>query len=179
MGGGIYGSSSGLGASLSIYNSNNAGGSSLSLQSLSATLYANSNVYFSVSTLGASLTNVALTAATGVISSNISVGNSFSTGVINLSNGSFNITPGIGNIGEGANYTWDQTNQTFKFNSSGNITLTPTGNVILGSNAKVKITGGSSSQVLSTDGAGNLSWVAQSGGSSTTDFTASFLLGGM
>ena len=46
------------------------------------------------------------------------------------------------------------------------------GTVNLGSNANVTITGGSSGQVLRTDGAGALTWVNQSSGpSSTTDLT--------
>lgn len=51
----------------------------------------------------------------------------------------------------------------------------------LGNVSNVKITGGAANYVLKTDGTGNLSWVAQSGGggSTTTDFTASLLLGGM
>ena len=46
-------------------------------------------------------------------------------------------------------------------NFSGNdLTLSPTGQVILGAPAKVKITGGTNGQVLSTDGSGNLSWTS-------------------
>ena len=77
------------------------------------------------------------------------------------------------------------TNTQLQFNNSGAFggisTVTYDGsNISLGSVSTVKITGGSSSQVLSTDGTGNLSWVNQSGGgSSATDFTPSFLLGGM
>ena len=46
---------------------------------------------------------------------------------------------------------------------SGNISLTGA-NVSLGPVANIKITGGSSGYVLSTDGVGNISWVAQTGG---------------
>jgi hypothetical protein len=51
----------------------------------------------------------------------------------------------------------------------------------LNSVSNVIITGGTNGYVLSTNGSGNLSWVAQSGGggSSETDFTPGFLLGGM
>jgi hypothetical protein len=45
-------------------------------------------------------------------------------------------------------------------------TLTVSGNTSLGLVGNVKITGGTSGYVLSTDGAGNLSWVAQTGGGS-------------
>lgn len=52
---------------------------------------------------------------------------------------------------------------------NGNIntpTLTVTGNTSLGNVGNVKITGGSANYVLKTDGAGNLSWTAQSNGGS-------------
>ena len=82
-------------------------------------------------------------------------------------------------IGPGTIY-YSNTSNTFSITSANSITIAPTGNLLLGSNAKVKITGGTSGYVLSTDGASNLSWVAQSGGgSSETDFAPSFLLGGM
>lgn len=42
--------------------------------------------------------------------------------------------------------------------------ITVSGITSLGSNANVKITGGSSNYLLSTDGAGNLSWAAPAGG---------------
>jgi len=56
-----------------------------------------------------------------------------------------------------------------QYNNAGSFGGIPTatysgGKLSLGSNAQVKITGGSSGQVLSTDGAGNLSW-ANGGGS--------------
>lgn len=47
--------------------------------------------------------------------------------------------------------------------NSGNLTAN-TGNVIFGNVGNVKITGGTANYVLSTDGTGNLDWVAQSGG---------------
>lgn len=46
---------------------------------------------------------------------------------------------------------------------SGNL-IANTGNVIFGNVGNVKITGGTANFVLSTDGTGNLNWVAQSGG---------------
>ena len=48
-------------------------------------------------------------------------------------------------------------------NITGNVALSGA-NVTLGAVANLKISGGSSTYVLSTDGASNLSWVAQSGG---------------
>ena len=64
--------------------------------------------------------------------------------------------------------------------STGTLTeLTVDGLTVLGPIGNINISGGTSGQVLSTDGAGNLSWTTAGGGSSTTDFTPSFLLGGM
>ena len=50
--------------------------------------------------------------------------------------------------------------------SNGVINFTNTSNVSLGSVGNIKISGGSANYVLKTDGAGNLSWTVQSGGSS-------------
>jgi hypothetical protein len=49
-------------------------------------------------------------------------------------------------------------------NATGVVNFTTTANVSLGAVSNLKITGGTNGYVLSTDGAGNLSWVAQSGG---------------
>jgi len=49
-------------------------------------------------------------------------------------------------------------------NSSGIVNLSNTANVTLGSVSNLHISGGTANYVLQTDGAGNLSWVAQSGG---------------
>lgn len=48
--------------------------------------------------------------------------------------------------------------------STGVINFTGTSNVSLGNLANIHIPGGSANYVISTDGAGNLSWVAQTGG---------------
>lgn len=58
--------------------------------------------------------------------------------------------------------------------SGSDLTLSPTGQVVLGTPAKVKITGGTGGQVLSTDGNGNLSWETVSGGGGGTQ-TASIV----
>jgi hypothetical protein len=58
-------------------------------------------------------------------------------------------------------------------NVSGNVTFTGP-RAALGNVSTVKITGGSLGQVLSTDGAGNLSWVAQSGVGSGVSGTSGF-----
>jgi len=49
-------------------------------------------------------------------------------------------------------------------NATGVVNFTTTANVTLGAVANLHISGGTNAYVLSTDGAGNLSWVAQSGG---------------
>ena len=53
-------------------------------------------------------------------------------------------------------------------NVASNLNATTSGNVSLGSVANIHITGGSSGYVLSTDGAGQLSWVAGGGGGNGT-----------
>jgi hypothetical protein len=53
--------------------------------------------------------------------------------------------------------------------AAGTIDFTTASNVSFGSNANVKITGGSSTNLLSTDGTGNLSWQSRATLSGTTD----------
>ena len=70
---------------------------------------------------------------------------------------------GAGAFGGSANLTFDGTTLvTTNITVNGPITVTGTAN--LGAVANVKISGGSSGEVLSTDGAGNLSWVPASTG---------------
>jgi hypothetical protein len=77
-------------------------------------------------------------------------------------------------------------NTQLQFNNNGTFggisTVTYNGtNLSLGSVSNINISGGTANYVLQTNGSGTLSWVAQSGGggSTVTDFTPSFLLGGM
>jgi hypothetical protein len=64
------------------------------------------------------------------------------------------------------------TNAQPNITSVGTLTsLTVSGTSILGSNTDVKITGGTTGQLLSTDGTGNLSWASVSGGATITDDT--------
>ena len=127
------------------------------------------------------------------VSGNVLAGNLNANNVILSSNGSFfgngsglsalnasNITSGfISNARLFGHYditvTGSNTANTVVNNAQPNITsvgnltgLTVNGISTLGSNANVKITGGNSGFVLSTDGTGNLSWVAQSGGGGNT-----------
>ena len=59
------------------------------------------------------------------------------------------------------------TNLVVGTSGTGNL-VANTGNAIFGSNANVKISGGSNGQALTTDGAGNLSWTTISGGGGGT-----------
>jgi len=56
--------------------------------------------------------------------------------------------------------------------ASGVVNFTTSSNVSLGSNSNVKITGGSSSQLLQTDGTGNLTWVSVSGGATLSSVSS-------
>ena len=56
-------------------------------------------------------------------------------------------------------------------NITGIVNFTTTANVTLGAVANVHISGGTNGYVLSTDGSGTLSWVAQSGGGSTSNIS--------
>lgn len=73
------------------------------------------------------------------------------------------------------------TNAQPNITSVGTLTgLTVNGTTSLGAVGNVKITGGTSGQVLSTDGAGNLSWVTSSGGGSyTLPIATTAVLGGV
>ena len=73
-----------------------------------------------------------------------------------------NAQPNVTSVGTLANLT-----------ASGTINLTTASNVSLGNIANVKIDGGVANYVLKTDGTGNLSWTAQSGG--LTTFTKTYL----
>jgi hypothetical protein len=78
------------------------------------------------------------------------------------------------NFAGSANLTFDKTTNTLtvtNFTSSGVINFTSASNVSLGNVSNVKVTGGTNGQLLSTDGAGNLSWSSVSGGATITDDT--------
>jgi hypothetical protein len=70
-------------------------------------------------------------------------------------------------LGTSANLTFDKSSNTLSTTG-----LTATGTVNLGSISNVRITGGSADYVLKTDGAGNLSWTAQSVGTLSADVDA-------
>ena len=98
--------------------------------------------------------------AVGGISVISSISNGNSNVNIATSNGNVTLTA-VGNTtmtvtGTGANISGYA-------NITGNVSLTGA-NVNLGNVGNLRISGGASSYVLSTDGASNLSWVAQSGG---------------
>ena len=60
-------------------------------------------------------------------------------------------------------------------NATGVVNFTTTANVTLGAVANLHISGGTNGYVLSTDGSGTLSWVAQSGGGGTPGGTNTFV----
>ena len=122
--------------------------------------------------------------ATGNLSSlnanlgNLAIANFFSGSGNNLSNiAGANVSGQVGNsLLSGTVYTNAQPNITSVgtltgLTSTGTLNLTGASNVALGPVANVHITGGTNGYVLSTDGSGTLSWVAQSGGGSTSNIS--------
>jgi hypothetical protein len=112
----------------------------------------------SATTLGGSLTTnsqpniTSVGTLTGLTSTGtVSAGNLSTGGVTSTVN--LTVTTGNANI-----------NGTAKLNVSGNADFSTSANVNLGSNANVHISGGINGYVLSTDGLGNLSWIAGGGG---------------
>ena len=69
------------------------------------------------------------------------------------------------NIDSTANYTFN------KVTVSSNVDLSGASNVNLGAVSNIRISGGTANYVLQTDGAGNLSWVAQSGGGNSSSIS--------
>jgi len=119
--------------------------------------------------------NVTTLGASGNVTASYFIGNGSSLTDLNGGNVSGQVSNALV---AGTVYTNAQPNIT----SVGTLTgVTVTGVSNFGAVGNVIITGGTSGYVLSTNGSGNLSWVAQSGGggSTETDFTPSFLLGGM
>ena len=108
--------------------------------------------------------------AVGGISVISSISNGNSNVNIATSNGNVTLTA-VGNTtmtvtGTGANISGYA-------NITGNVSLTGA-NVNLGNVGNLRISGGASSYVLSTDGASNLSWVAQSGGGGASSVIQEF-----
>mgnify|MGYP003345358286 CR=1 FL=1 len=118
----------------------------------------------SLGTLSSLTTNGLVTATvSGIKTSNIQ--DSSGTNTISVDSGTVGI---VGNLSVGTGGT-------------GNITTTgilASGNVTLGAVANIHISGGSANYVLKTDGTGNLSWTAQSGGITAQDLLSPFLLMG-
>jgi len=67
-----------------------------------------------------------------------------------------------GNANIAGNLVANNITSNYALTANGNVTFTSSPNVSLGSNTNVHITGGSSGQVLQTDGLGNLSWYSVS-----------------
>lgn len=107
---------------------------------------------------GSLLTGITVSAGSSIVSGNSNVNIPSANGNINFSAvGNANI---VVITGTGANITGTA-------NVTGNLTasnLTVTNKTNLGSNANITITGGTAGYALTTDGTGNLSWSASSGG---------------
>lgn len=134
--------------------------------------------------------NVSGEVAYAAVANSVAVANVSGIGniaTINLDGSSSNVLYGNGvwAPSAGGGGTPGGSNTQLQFNDNGTFggisTVTYDGSKLsLGAVSNVIITGGTANYVLQTDGTGNLSWVAQSGGGSTTvDYTPSFLLGGM
>jgi hypothetical protein len=110
-----------------------------------------------------------------VVTSNYFVGN----GSLLTSITGANVTGQVGNaLVAGTVYTNAQPNITSVgtlagITATGVINLTGTSNVSLGAVGNVKITGGTNGYVLSTDGSGNLTWVAAAVGSGNANVAGS------
>ena len=100
---------------------------------------------------GSSLTSIAGANVTGTVANATyatSAGSATTAGTVTTA-----AQPNITSLGTLSNLT-----------SNGTINFTNASNVSLGTVGNIKITGGTANYVLSTDGTGNLSWVAQTGG---------------
>ena len=109
-----------------------------------------------------------VTIPTGVSASNTTTGAFVVTGGVgisgNLHAGNLSGTNITGTLTTAAQPNITSVGTLTGLTSTGIINLTGTSNVSLGAVGNVKITGGTNGYVLSTDGSGGLSWVAQSGG---------------
>ena len=174
--------------------------STITSQPTGSNVWYGSNIRFTTSNTVGNTTYVStfddggnFTVPSSVISSNANLGN-LTTSNYFTGNGSLltsitgaNVTGQVGNaLIAGTVYTNSQPNITSVgtltgLTSNGVIDFTNTSNVTLGAVGNIHISGGTNGYVLQTDGAANLSWVAQSGGGGGggTDFVPSFLLGGM
>jgi hypothetical protein len=130
----------GSGANLTTLNASN-----ISSGTLAQARLANSNVILGSTTLALGTTTTTIDGLSSVTSTTFVgslTGAATTAGTVTTA-----AQPNITSVGTLAN-----------LNVSGNVNFTGP-NVSLGSNANVKITGGSTGHVLSTDGSGNLSWV--------------------
>ena len=146
------------------------------------------NATYAANAGNANFANTATTANTANSANSVTLANVSGAGniaSINLTGSSSNVLYGNGVFapGGGGGGTPGGANTEIQFNANGVFggisTVTWNGsNLSLGNISNIKITGGSNSQVLSTDGTGNLSWTNQSGGGGAEPFNA-FLLAGM
>lgn len=136
--------------------------------------------YILDSTLDYTFNNV--TATGNIVVSGNSINLTYSTtSTANLGNVVFaNYFRGDGSLLTGISGTYSNSNVALYLPTyAGNLTASNTSftgaNVFLGNVSNLHITGGSSGQVLRTDGSGTLTWVAQSGGSGGSTLSSSTL----
>jgi hypothetical protein len=156
--------------------------SSIDAANLTGTTLASGVVTSSLTTVG-TLGSLAVTG--NITAGNVAGGNLVSANYVS-GNGSLltsitgaNVTGQVGNaLVAGTVYTNAQPNITSvgtltSITATGVINLTGTSNVSLGAVGNVKITGGTNGYVLSTDGSGNLAWIAAAVGSGNANVAGS------
>jgi hypothetical protein len=72
--------------------------------------------------------------------------------------------PNITNVGTLLNLTVSGNSNVSNLTSNGTVNFSASGNVTLGTSSNVKLTGGTNGYFLQTDGTGNLTWAAGTGG---------------
>ena len=126
------------------------------------------NVYANSGTIGATFLDGTLTTSSqpnitnvGILTSLTTSGNIAASG--NITGGNANVTGRItaANLAVTGNITFSNS---LIANANANVNFAVASTVNLGSLSNVKISGGDNGYVLSTDGAGNLSWTAAGGG---------------
>lgn len=127
------------------------------------------NFTFDQTTNTLSVTNVL--ADSSSVTGNIDVGNLSADGIITTSS---NVSAGNVIVGSGAGGSIVGANL-ISANTFTSINLSATGNVDLGSVSNITISGGSSNNVLTTDGTGNLSWQPQVGTSNISNIVPNII----
>jgi hypothetical protein len=124
---------------------------------VSSTVY--TNVQPNITSVG-TLTTLAVSGNT--TSNNLAVANTLNSQTISVSGTTF--TTNLNATGTATFSNNAVISSAALLTVNGNLNATPSANVTLGNVANIHITGGLNGYVLSTDGAGNLSWTAGGGG---------------